>query len=396
LAQAVLVQAIAVPGYSPPRGTAVFHLSCIQKMACAIGMGLVDAVRASRSSDVNGHSSHKLCHAILDTAESADNSHGAIQWYLRAARERLEPIIPEMASCADSHGNAYSHSFCDDEEQRWHASRDMVLEMLANDLPVQLLARIDSIDFEAQKEAIRLFGAALQHAPRLELKQRMVDYLQDRQQMSEVLLGGCGKPEIALHCGLLLRSCARYAELAEFLLDARGAFRLMHLVRHPSFDIASDAFACLRELLLMQRDVAAKYVQAHFDEFFTHFNGLLQIDDYVVQRQASNLLGEMLLSPDFAQIMFVYVSDHRYLQVHMNLLRNEARTLQLNAFHVFKLFVANPHKQPQVERILCRNRERLVKLLETFQAVKREDDSFLADLWSVVDILESLPPMVRS
>jgi len=32
----------------------------------------------------------------------------------------------------------------------------------------------------------------------------------------------------------------------------------------------------------------------------------------------------------------------------MNLLRDEARSIQFEAFHVFKVFVANPNKSPQV------------------------------------------------
>ena len=52
------------------------------------------------------------------------------------------------------------------------------------------------------------------------------------------------------------------------------------------------------------------------------------------------------------------------------------------AFHVFKVFVANPNKSPQVLSILLKNREKLAGYLANFQN-DREDEQFSEVGWAV-------------
>ena len=54
------------------------------------------------------------------------------------------------------------------------------------------------------------------------------------------------------------------------------------------------------------------------------------------------------------------------LKMMMNLLRDKSRNIQFEAFHVFKVFVANPKKPPQIESILRRNKEKLLTFLKGF------------------------------
>ena len=64
--------------------------------------------------------------------------------------------------------------------------------------------------------------------------------------------------------------------------------------------------------------------------------------------------------------MIRYVSDEENLKRIMNALRDRSKHIQLEAFHVFKVFVANPKKTPAVESILRRNRSRLLTFLQGF------------------------------
>lgn len=50
----------------------------------------------------------------------------------------------------------------------------------------------------------------------------------------------------------------------------------------------------------------------------------------------------------------------------MTLLRDKKRTIQFEAFHVFKVFVANPKKTDPVLDILVRNKDKLVVFLNNF------------------------------
>jgi calcium binding protein 39 len=45
-------------------------------------------------------------------------------------------------------------------------------------------------------------------------------------------------------------------------------------------------------------------------------------------------------------------------------------------FHVFKIFVANPSKTPEIESILCKNRTKLIAYLEVFHT-ENEDPQFV-------------------
>ncbi|CAF3636325.1 unnamed protein product [Rotaria sp. Silwood1] len=50
----------------------------------------------------------------------------------------------------------------------------------------------------------------------------------------------------------------------------------------------------------------------------------------------------------------------------MNLLKEKSKNIQFEAFHVFKIFVANPTKPKAISDILLRNREKLIDFLTTF------------------------------
>lgn len=54
----------------------------------------------------------------------------------------------------------------------------------------------------------------------------------------------------------------------------------------------------------------------------------------------------------------------------MNLLRDTSANIQFEAFHVFKVFVANPKKPDAIAQILLNNRDKLVAYLKNFQNAK--------------------------
>ncbi|CAE7666828.1 unnamed protein product, partial [Symbiodinium sp. CCMP2456] len=135
-------------------------------------------------------------------------------------------------------------------------------------------------------------------------------------------------------------------------------------------------------------DTSAEFLQANFREFFTSYNSLLQEGDYVTKRQALKLLSDLLLGRKFMRIMMLYIGDDSYLQIHMNLLRDDSKTIQLEAFHIFKIFVANPNRPPRVHTILFKNKERLITLLHELTPHRPEDKQFLEDMKTVLNKLE--------
>lgn len=253
-----------------------------------------------------------------------------------------------------------------------------------------------TLDFEAQKDVVRLFGVVVRLSATLGMEKQVIEYLQSRPDLAQSLVDGCGRPEVALHCGLMLRSLLCYQQLAQIILAAGVAEELVTLARHQCFDISSDAFSSLRELLLTHKAESAAHIEANFKQFFASYHLLLASENYVTQRQALRLLGELLLNRAFKTVMMEYVASEQFLQIHMNLLRKSSKAMQIEAFHVLKIFVVNPRKPPRVHAILHKNRERLVKLLETFYTKKVDDEPFTKDLKTVIQTLDNLQSLPKN
>jgi hypothetical protein len=67
----------------------------------------------------------------------------------------------------------------------------------------------------------------------------------------------------------------------------------------------------------------------------------------------------------------------------MNLLRAKSRSIQFEAFHVFKVFVANPQKPDVIKGILISNREKLLRFLTQFLSERgvRDCHLLLTSVW---------------
>lgn len=70
-----------------------------------------------------------------------------------------------------------------------------------------------------------------------------------------------------------------------------------------------------------------------------------------------------------------YIASTENLRLIMEALRDKSKNIQFEAFHVFKVFVANPHKPPAIASILRRNKDKLLRFLADFHR-DREDEQF--------------------
>ena len=74
----------------------------------------------------------------------------------------------------------------------------------------------------------------------------------------------------------------------------------------------------------------------------------------------------------------------------MILLRDPSGNIQYESFHIFKIFVANPRKPPDVVKILFQNRTKLVAYLKGFHKEREEDEQFREEKALVISALEGL------
>lgn len=262
----------------------------------------------------------------------------------------------------------------------------------AYDLPVRLIGSLVDLEFEVRKDVLGVFSTIVRLGSEVAADAQLAEYVQGQPTFFSMLVEGYGRSEIATHCGIMLRSCARHARLVEiFLGQPEIVIRLASFASHESFDVSGDAFSTLHDLLLTHKAVSAVFLEANFQEFFKVYNGLLTFGNtYVTQRQGLKLLSETLLDRKFMRIMLMYIGNEQFLQIHMNLLKSDSKAIQFEAFHVFKIFVANPQKPPKVQQILFKNRERIVKLLDTLRASRPDDRQFVEDQSTVIAKLQAI------
>ena len=88
------------------------------------------------------------------------------------------------------------------------------------------------------------------------------------------IVEGYSNPDIALNSGTMLRECIRYEELARRLLQSDQLWLFFDTFVHlPNFDVASDAFNTLRDILASPRTkhISAEFLAERYDEIFLKY-----------------------------------------------------------------------------------------------------------------------------
>lgn len=148
-----------------------------------------------------------------------------------------------------------------------------------------------------------------------------------------------------------------------------------------------------QEILTRHKQIVAQYLVVNFDLFFDRYNNILvKSESYVTKRQSIKLLGEILLDRSNYALMTAYVDKGENLKICMNLLRDERKMVQYEGFHVFKVFVANPHKSIAVQKILLINRDKLLSFLQHFLEERTEDEQFNDEKDFLIRQIRNMPP----
>lgn len=261
-----------------------------------------------------------------------------------------------------------------EKEPQTEAVAQLAQELYNSGLLSTLVSDLQLIDFEGKKDVAQIFNNILRR--QIGTRTPTVEYICTQQSILFMLLKGYESPEIALNCGIMLRECIRHEPLAKIILWADQFYDFFRYVEMSTFDIASDAFATFKDLLTRHKLLSAEFLEQHYDKFFSEYEKLLHSENYVTKRQSLKLLGELLLDRHNFTIMTKYISKPENLKLMMNLLRDKSRNIQFEAFHVFKVFVANPNKTQPILDILLKNQTKLIEFLSKFQNDRTEDEQF--------------------
>ncbi|KNC87135.1 calcium-binding protein 39 [Sphaeroforma arctica JP610] len=269
-------------------------------------------------------------------------------------------------------------------------------EVYNTDLLLLLVNNLASFEFEAKKDAAQIFNNLLRR--QVGTRFPTVEYICQREAILFVLVQGyeSDQNDIALNCGLMLRECIKHEALTKIVLNSSLLFQFFTYVELPTFDVAADAFATFKELITRHKVVVAEVLEAKYEEFFKHYDNLLDSSNYVTRRQSLKLLGEILLDRANFNIMTRYICGPENLKRMMNLLRSKSRNIQFEAFHVFKVFVANPNKPEPILNILLKNKEKLVDFLNKFHNDRTDDEQFNDEKAYLMKQIQNLHPASAS
>ena len=188
--------------------------------------------------------------------------------------------------------------------------------------------------------------------------------------------------DITLLCGAMLRSSLRHANIYQWILANENCEQLVYpfldvYVHNPNFDVSSDALETVRVMFTGHALTTAaaappptgiggdaaesseqyKQIMESVASDFLNRKYTDVIDDrinkkclssskanYMTRRMTLQLLSTILLNRVNYNVMMMYISSSKNLVTILCLLRDPSPHITLDAFQVFKIFVANPNK----------------------------------------------------
>ncbi|KAL1567794.1 putative MO25-like protein isoform X2 [Salvia divinorum] len=247
----------------------------------------------------------------------------------------------------------------------------LAIEFFREDNFRLLITCLPKLNFETRKQATQI----VTNLQGQKLQSRLIacEYMERNLALMDILIAGYENNDLALHYGAMLRECIRHQSVAKYILDSQHMKKFLEYIQLPNFDVASDAAGTFK--------------------FFADYNSKLLVStNYITRRQAIKLLDDILLERSNSAVMIRYVSSKDNLRILMNLLRESSKSIQIETFHVFKLFASNQNKPTDIINILVANRTKLFRLIADINNDKG-DEQFNYDKSQVIREISALNPI---
>ncbi|KAH7299888.1 hypothetical protein KP509_24G035000 [Ceratopteris richardii] len=158
----------------------------------------------------------------------------------------------------------------------------IVLEVCKDDFLEVLVQKLPMLSWDARKDSAQIWSVLLRQ--KIGSSECCLEYLENHLHLLDLLVICYQSKDAALNAGSMLRECARYPTLVKYLLESSSFDLFFDYVELPNFDIASDSFSTLKELLTRHEAVVSEYLSAHYVKFFGLYERLLYSKNYVTRR----------------------------------------------------------------------------------------------------------------
>lgn len=268
-------------------------------------------------------------------------------------------------------------------------------EVYATDTLLPLIQKLHEIEFDSRKTVELLFTSLLRR--KIGDRSPTVDYLIRQPEIIYALMRGPETPEVSLVTTEMLHDALQYEQLATMVLTSPLFWKYFDYCQSRNFVVSMDAFSTLTEVLNAHKKATSEFLTQNTEEFISGINKLITSPSYALKRESIKLLSQLILQRTNYALLTAYVSDPHNLKLIMILLGDKSNNISLEAFNVFKVFVANPRKSKPIIDILVKNRDKLLQFLPGLSSERKYATTNLSDEKTfVIGEIEKLPKIVSA
>ncbi|CCF59374.1 hypothetical protein KAFR_0G03420 [Kazachstania africana CBS 2517] len=281
---------------------------------------------------------------------------------------------------------------------------ELYMAMHQSDLFYDLILHFNDLEFEARKEVMLIFSICLGYSK--DNKFVTVDYFVSQPKTINLMLSTIemalqrksSPQDIFLVIGNMIIECIKYEQLCRIVLKDPQLWKFFEFSRLSNFEIGTISLQILSNAFTVHPKLVSREffsAEANTEKFIASINKLIAYGSYVTKRQSTKLLASLIIIRSNNQLMNLYINSPDNLKLIMTLMTDKSKNLQMEAFNVFKVMVANPRKTKPVFDILAKNRDKLLKYFETF-GIDNQDTNFLDERDFIIQQIDSLPRIISS
>jgi len=262
----------------------------------------------------------------------------------------------------------------------------------------KLIMNSPKLSFEQKKEVINLVRDIFKVADNKNNQEihHSPIYFQNAKfkEVLDFLLDSYSQPEMCTFAGNIIRTFTKYEGLLSQILNLQILEKLINQVEDSRFEISSEAFETFRAIFTHKKEsekkIVADFILQNYDEFFRLYKSLINYDNYLSQRTCLKTLYEILDDPVNSEIMIKFISSKDNLRMIIDLLSNENKGIQFEAFMLLELLIRNISKatEPDIKTLILHNKLVLVKFIKGLEVESEQEYDYNKDV--MLHYLDSL------